>query len=364
MSQARRLLLAALIAATALSGAAASPAVAATPSSFFGVMGDGPLFGPAADLGREAQLMRGAGVGSTRVAFYWRDMQPAQDRPVDWSRTDRIVGAAAAAQIDVFPILLLAPAWATTGETLDLPREGAVPDSAAYAQFARDAIRRYGPQGSFWTENPAVPRRPIRAWQVWNEPDIERYWVGEPWAPTYVTLLKAAHAAIKAEDPGATVVAAGLTNRSWEDLALLYEAGGRGFFDAAAIHPFSRRVSNVVKIVGLARAEMRRRGDARVPLVLSEISWSSGKGRSTRNYGWETSERGQAERVTEALTALARERTRLRIASVYWYTWLSPKIGSKDSFSYGGLRRLENGRAVSKPALGAFRKTVRRLRAR
>jgi hypothetical protein len=50
----------------------------------------------------------------------------------------------------------------------------------------------------------------------------------------------------------------GLTNKSWKDLALRYDAGGRPYFDAAAIHPFSRRVANVVKIVELGRAEMRR----------------------------------------------------------------------------------------------------------
>src|SRR3712207_8666952 len=102
----------------------------------------------------------------------------------------------------------------------------------------------------------------------------------------YTTLfrsLRAAHGAIKAADPGAQVVMAGLTNRSWEDLARMYRAGARGTFDAAAIHPFSRRVTNVLKIVELARREMRRRGDARKPLLLTEISWTSGRGRSTIN---------------------------------------------------------------------------------
>jgi hypothetical protein len=159
-------------------------------------------------------------------------------------------------------------------------------------------------------------------------------------------------------------VAAGLTNKSWEDLGRLYAAGGRGLFDAAAIHPFSARVSNVIKIVRLSREEMRRRGDARVPLLLTEVSWSSGKGRSSFNYGWETSEAGQAAKVRQALTALAAARTKLRIGAVYWYTWLSPDVGDDESFSYSGLRRLRGGRAVSKPAYGAFKQTVKRLRAR
>jgi hypothetical protein len=94
------------------------------------------------------------------------------------------------------------------------------------------------------------------------------------------------------------------------------------------------------------------------------VSWSSGKGKSTFNYGWETTERGQATKVRQALNALSKERRRLRIGAVYWYTWLSPAVGDDESFSYGGLRKLRGGRPVSKPALTAFRRTVRRLRSR
>ena len=50
------------------------------------------------------------------------------------------------------------------------------------------------------------------------------------------------------------------------------------------------------------------------------------------------------------------------MAGVYWYTWLSPAIGGRDSFDYAGLRRLDGaGRPVSKPALAAFRLVARRL---
>ena len=337
----------------------AAPAAAKTPRGFFGVMFDGPALAPETDLVAEARLARRNGFGSMRVAFYWRHMQPEEGDPVDFSETDRIVGAAAQAGMRVFPTIVRAPAWATGGDD----HEGAVPlDPSTYAAFVTEVVRRYGRGGTFWAYG-LVPVRPIVSYQVWNEPDIGRYWQGEPWAPTYVRLLRPAARAIKAVDPRAQVVAAGLTNESWEDLRLLYKAGGRRHFDAAAIHPFSRRPSNVLKIVRLARGVMRRAGDRRKPLVLSEVSWSSGKGRSTFNYGWETTERGQAKRIRQILPRLARQRRRLRIQSLYWYTWLSPQLGDDESFSYAGLRRLtEEGTPISKPALRAFRATVRRLR--
>ena len=333
----------------ALAALPAVPAHAAVPPGFFGVMADGPVLGGSVSLDREVSLMRSTGVGSIRVAFYWREIEPAPGR-FDWSSSDRVMRAAGSS-LDVLPVVVRAPSWATGGDE----REGAVPEPGTYGRFLAALVARYGPGGSFGGP------RPLRRWQIWNEPDIVRYWRGSPWPSTYVRLLREARDALRSADPGAVVVAAGLTNRSWEDLAALYRAGGRGLFDAAAIHPFSRRVSNVVKIVRLARDAMKRAGDARVPLMLTELSWSSGSGKSSFNYGWETTERGQADRLTSAFGALARERVRLRIGGVWWYTWLSPPVGEKESFSYAGLRRMSRGRAVDKPARSAFSRAVRRL---
>lgn len=327
-------------------------------------MADGPLLAPATDIAAQAAAMAGANVGSLRLAVYWSDAQPSPTAPLDLAATDAVVLAAARNAIGVLPVVLRAPSWARrdAGDPGSPPRR-----NSDYANFLTALVARYGPSGTLWAEHPDVPRTPIRRWQVWNEPDIRKYWTPArsqtAWARPYVALLRAAHTALKRADRGSTVVAAGLTNRSWIDLRRLYAAGARGHFDVAALHPFSRRVSNVVKIVRLARAEMRRAHDARRRVLLTEISWSSGKGSSTFNYGWETTEQGQAERVRQILPALAKVRRAYRIDGVYWYTWLSPAPGSRDSFDYGGLRRLDGaGGVVDKPALFAFRDTVALLR--
>jgi hypothetical protein len=335
-----------------------SPAAAAVPRSFFGVMSDGPVFAPTIDMGAELALMQSSGVGSTRIAVDWRTIEPARGA-LDLTGLDAFVAAAAQQRIDVLPVVLGAPAWAA--------RDPAVPsspprDNAEYAAFLTTLIQRYGPAGAFWQAHPELQPRPIRRWQIWNEPDLGKYWAQKDWAPGYVRLLRAARKAVKAADASAQVVLAGLTNRSWLDLGRVYRAGGGRLFDLAAVHPFSRRVANVLKIVRLVRAQMRRHGDRLKPLVLSEVSWSSGLGHSSFNYGWEMTEAGQAARLSQALRALAARRRADHIAAVYWYTWLSPAIGGRDSFDYAGLRRLDAaGRPVSKPALAAFRAVVRRL---
>ena len=349
-------LLAALAALAALT--LSSSAAAAVPRSFFGVMSDGPIFTPAVDTGAELALMHASGVGTTRLAVDWRTIEPARGA-TDFAGLDAFVAAAAQQGIEVLPVVLGAPAWAA--------RDAAVPsspprDPAEYGRFLTTLIQRYGPAGAFWQEHPQLPRRPVRRWQIWNEPDLGKYWAQKDWAPGYVRLLRAARKAVKTADASAQIVLAGLTNRSWLDLRRVYRAGGGRLFDLAAVHPFSRRVANVLKIVSLVREEMRRHGDAQKPLVLSEISWSSGLGHSTFNYGWEMTERGQAARLGQAVLRLAARRRADHIVALYWYTWLSPAIGGRDSFEYAGLRRLDGaGHPVSKPALVAFRAVARRL---
>ena len=51
---------------------------------------------------------------------------------------------------------------------------------------------------------------PIRSWQIWNEPNLAYYWK-QPFASSYVSFLKVAHAAVKKAVPGARVVLGALT---------------------------------------------------------------------------------------------------------------------------------------------------------
>ncbi|CAB4930328.1 unannotated protein [freshwater metagenome] len=334
-------------------GAAAPP-----PARFFGVLADGPMLDGRVDAAAEMRLMKASGAGSVRLPVYWRDIEPQQGVR-RFEALDAFLVAAADAGLEVLPVVLGTPAWASRN-----PSDVASPpaDPATYAAFVGLLARRYKPAGTFWTTH-VGQAAPIRRWQIWNEPDLPKFWAPSAlgWASDYVRLLRAARQAIKAQDPGATIVLAGLTNRSWIDLRSVYRAGGRGAFDVAAAHPFSGTVPKVLRIVRYVRAEMRRAGDARKPLLLSEIAWSSGKGRSTLNYGWETSEAGQAQRVRALLTALAARRVPDRLAGLDWATWISPPIGSPYSFDYTGLRRFTADGAVSKPALAAFSSTVTRL---
>jgi hypothetical protein len=353
----RRALLIALVAALSLPAAAH----AGVPRDFFGVMANGPLDQPSFPLDAESAAMRRAGVGTERMEIAWDVVEPQQGQ-YDFTLPDRKVLAAARAGIDVLALIVRCPAWAAArqGSVFSPPR-----DPADYAAFAKVLVARYGPGGELWREHPQVTPRPVRAWQVWNEPNIDVYWTQQPFMRGYARLLDTAYPAIKQADPGATVVMAGLANFSWRDLRRLFEKGGaKPRFDVAAVHPFSGRPSNSVKIVALNRAVLDHHGARTKPIWLTELTWSSAKGKKRKlTQNWETTEAGQAQRLREAYRLFVRARRLLRLQRIYWYTWVTVDRDSPNSFDYSGLRtQRPDGSIVDKPAAAAFRAVVRRYR--
>lgn len=316
--------------------------------------------GPLVD--REFALMRRSGVGTARVTFDWNVAQPFRDWTPWLGQTDAVVLAAARRGITVLPTVVGAPGWAS-----DEPADGTFVltprDPADYATWLRTLIARYGPAGSLWTEHPEVARRPIRAWQIWNEPNLKRYWRGD-WATGYLALLRVAYTTVKAADPGATVVLAGLPNYSWLGLSALYAKGAAPFFDVVAVHPYTRRLESLVALVEANRRVMRANGDAKTPLWVTELGWPAAEGRA-RDLGFNVTSSEQVRLLRGAVTRLARERTRLRIGKVLWYSWLSRGTGTTDPFAYSGLRWLTpSGGVRSTPALAAFQRVARQLGAR
>jgi Glycosyl hydrolase catalytic core len=335
----------------------AAPAGAAVPRDWLGVAGDGPLIDAPDQHAGEWPLIAASGATSVRIAFYWDVGQRFGPGAVDFTAYDAPVLAAARHGLGVLPVVLLAPAWARRD-----PDDPASPprNPADYAAFLTALVGRYGPRGSLWAEHPEVRPLPIRAWQLWNEPNLPAFWRQQPFAKGYVKLLKPARAALRAADPRAQAILGGLPN-GWDALRRIYQAGGRRHFDAVAIHPYTARADRVPRYVLAARRVMRRFGDRRKPVWVTEVSWPAAKGRVRDPIGIATDDRGQARRLRRGLTALAAARRRLRLQRVYWYTWLSAESNAS-VFAWSGLRRLHEGAVISTPALSAFRATARRLR--
>jgi hypothetical protein len=343
---------------------AAAPASGAPrdPKDWLRVMADGPLL-EAGFTGRSAEydLMVRSGVGGVRIGVPWAIMQPERDGPIDYSVVDIVLQQTAPRGIDVLPAVTSVPAWAARhpGDN-NSPPDG----TENYVAFVEALVRRYGPGGSFWVERPDLPATPIRQWQIWNEPNMGFAWSDQPFAADYVALLRASRQGIKALDPGAKVLLAGLVGRAWQGLAKIYAAGGRGLFDAVAIHPFTLKPDNTLLILRRVRRVMVANGDGSTPMELTELSWPAAKGEKLQfTNGFETTVSGQASRLAEVLPRLLELRRRYRIAAVYWLTWISQAspLVENDPFAFAGLRYVANGGAVrSRPVLKVYERYARR----
>jgi hypothetical protein len=351
---------AALAAAVASACAlATAPATAAT-TRFYGVVYDRDVAtASAAVQDQQFALMESSGVRTVRRVFSWAEAQPDEGQPPNFADTDALVARAARNDIEILPIVMYTPTWARMSADDDASPPRANGD---YVAFLDALVARYGPSGSFWTEHPDVPKRPLRVWQIWNEPQLPYQWGDKDWESSYGKLLSAAYDALKKDDPGSKVVLAGATNFAWDALESLYDKGNiKGKFDIAALHPYTGSAGRVVKAAGLFRAVLKRHGDGGKPLWITELAWPASKGRANPPKGLAalpTTDRGMATRLTRAYRLLRRTRV---VQRAYWYTWASAYRKADGIFGFTGLERYDpsSGRFTATPALRAFRRVAR-----
>src|SRR4051794_21976330 len=354
----------AVLASIVLAMLACAPGASALPRSFVGIYGDDAFYGDASYRQRQFEGQAKLGVGVLRQPFEWARVERSPGH-FDFSDYDGFVGDAARAGISVMPMLIAPPSFRSSRPASSRSRAMYPPASnAAYARFVRAAVQRYGASGSFWRANPALPFLPIHAWQIWNEPNIPNFWRSGVNARRYVALLRAGSRAVRAVDPGAEVVAAGLPNSSLgvpflRYLEQMYRAGAKGLFDTLAIHPYSRDVQGLLSLAEGARMEMNKWGD-HSRLWITEFGWSTGGDASV----FRVSERGQSDRIAAALSGLIAERRALRLRGFVLFKWKDstapPQLGADPWPLHTGL--LDAGGAP-KRAFWVFGRVVQQLRA-
>jgi hypothetical protein len=346
-----------------LAPASASAAKRSVPQAFYGANWDNEISenAPASLVDAQWARMARSGVEATRTSFVWATAQPDPGGPIGFARTDRLVTLATLHGIELLPIVILAPPWAReNGADFSPPR-----NPAEYAAYLTALVRRYGPQGSFWGEHPELKKRPLRKWQIWNEPHLGFQWTkpeNEDYAKGYGALLRPAYRAVHAADPHASVVLAGLSNYSWRYLEDLYSRGHiRGYYDIAAVHPYTRTASGVVEIARRFRAVMAKHHDGRKRLWITELGLPASRGKQDSNNVLQTTDSGMAKFLTGSYAGVANTRRRLSVgvSRVYWYTWASTYCC--DIFRYTGLLAYNNKDSVAaRPAYTAYVRSARR----
>ncbi|MBI2845381.1 MAG: cellulase family glycosylhydrolase [Chloroflexi bacterium] len=176
---------------------------------------------------RDLDLIKNADFGWVRQMFAWTDIEGAGKGTYDWSRTDRIVRDSTSRGINILASIFKPPAWLGSS----YPSSGAANNWRDLADFLSALASRY--------------RGCIRAYSIWNEPNLSREWGNQPNPTAYAQMLKVAFQAIKNADPGALVFSAGLSPTGTYDstampdeifLEQMYQAGAAPYFDALGLH--------------------------------------------------------------------------------------------------------------------------------
>jgi polysaccharide biosynthesis protein PslG len=329
--------LGATLAIVGLGATAAASRAGAVPASFWGVV---PQQTPSAE---QFQRLKRGGVDSIRIAISWGGVQPVGNGPYDFSGSDRIIAAAAAAGIDVLPFLTNAPQWAVPSAAV--PRGGGIRAPAylpvrtaaqrsGWRNFLIQAVARYGPRGIFWAENPALPSRPIRTWQIWNEPNF-KYFVARPNPAEYGKLVKISSAAVKAVDSGARIILAGLFARpieaeikngppqayfAFDFLDRMYRStpGIKSKFQGYALHPYTGSYKNLTSRIEEVRSALKANHDAAKGLWITELGWSSKPPRAGNSFA--KGLRGQAAQLKGAFGLLRAQQRKWHVQRVYWFS--------------------------------------------
>lgn len=184
-----------------------------------------------ADLRRDLDQMRALGVRRVRLDLSWGRVEGVQG-VYDWSQPDRVFNEARQRGIAVLAVIGYQPDWAQrydgAGRPLPVDRDG-------FARFAQAAATRY--------------RTQVGAWEIWNEPNLQRFWIAPPDPAQYADLVNAVAPRIRAGDPGAPVLVGsmspandvpdGSTVSPLTFLDGIYDRVPLRNFDAVSVHPYS-----------------------------------------------------------------------------------------------------------------------------
>jgi hypothetical protein len=214
---------------------AASPSASPSPSAAGQIPTADPavhvfLWGNPDSTARDLQLAKDGGFHWVKQRFEWRNIEGKNKNNFEWNEPDRIVAAIQQTGLKIIARVDNQPKWASS--TIQWPGYGPPDNLKDWTDYLTALATRY--------------RGRIQAYEIWNEPNLDREWGDKPPDPVaYTTLLKASYQVIKAADPQALVVSAGMspttTNNAQavpdlEFIRQMYAAGARGSFDILGVH--------------------------------------------------------------------------------------------------------------------------------
>ena len=179
---------------------------------------------------RDVGLVQEAGFRWIKQEIAWREIEGKGKGLWRWQNTDRIMDQVEAHDLKIIVRLGTQPDWAAPD--VPFPDIGPPENLQDFYDYVFAVADRY--QGR------------VQAYQIWNEPNLAREWGGRPPHPgEYTALLKIGYQAVKAADPKAIVISAGLAPTTQNNAEAMpdiifvqgmYDAGAAPYFDALGVH--------------------------------------------------------------------------------------------------------------------------------
>jgi hypothetical protein len=257
-----------------------------------------------------------------KQTFAWEDVQPTPDQWL-FERSDQILDELEGRDLKLVARLTDAPAWAHPNQPgergvdyVDAPPD----DPAAFGRYCGAIAERY--------------RGRIAAYQIWNEPNLSREWGNRTPDPAgYVELLRACSEAIRAADPDAILISAGMAPTGTNDatatpddvyLQRLYDLGFQQYVDVVGAHapgyaapdiapedaPGGHRFFSFRRIEDLRRI-MIANGDAARQMAILETGYTTDPVHPSMSW-FAVSEEEQGRLMVEAYTWAAQ----------HWAPWM------------------------------------------
>ena len=203
---------------------------------------------------RTLEMIKATGADSVRTDFNFVGMPLGKDGLPDFSRHEAIVNDAAAKGVDVLAVLHGLPG-----------KKDVLSDLELWRTCVTACVRHF--------------KGRIRHWEVWNEPNLPHQGsVADP--VNYAKVLKIASESIRAEDPSARVVFAGLAGVPVEYMEKVYGEGTKDLFDVMNIHIYSQPhppEETYARQLKALRKVMAANGDAGKPVWVTELGWPTQK---------------------------------------------------------------------------------------
>lgn len=277
-----------------------------------------------------------------RVDMPWAWVEP--DGPAvnhghpHWGGLDSVVNAAKDHGLKVIGILGYTPEWASDSGEL-----WTYPDSDAFEEFFAAALRRY----------PQIP-----AWELWNEPNFERFSKPGPDAAGFVEFLRSAKRARDSVGSKAKLISGGVAPGvdidiySWLNQVAM--RGGLSLVDGFGVHPYSSVAPDDPRSWMMQLEALHKRlgqlGRPDLPLWVTEYGAPSTP--VANGYGPAMTEQQQADRLRTVFALAAHFDW---IENLTWYEYRDSDTGSRDPEANFGLVHSD---LSPKPAYTAMREVV------